>query len=271
MNANTPTALRGPDEVPFDLDERLIRSAQRVVYKRTPQGELALFVLRPTEVGSPLPAVIYFSGGGWKNGEPHHMVANAAWFRDRGIIGIAADYRVKSRHGTTPIECVKDARSALRFVRANAEQLGIDPTRIVAAGGSAGGHIAACCAFDCGEDEASDDRAVSPRPAALLLHNPATGGPGFEADFFAAHPNVAPVLHVDATWPPTILSCGTADEITPYADAVAFEATLRAAGVPTELITIAEAPHSCDWPASNPNFEPTMGRMRDFLTRHRLM
>lgn len=260
-----PTALRTPDATPFDADEQLIRGAERVVYKRSPQGELSLFVLRPTEVGRPLPAVVYFTGGGWRNGEPHNMVANAAWFRDRGWIGIAADYRVSSRHGTTPLECVKDARSALRFVRANAAKLGIDPTQIVAAGGSAGGHIAACCAYDCGVDEATDDRTVSPRPAALALHNPVTGGPGFEVEFFGKHPNVAPVRHVDATWPPTVMSCGTDDEVTPYADAVAFASTLRAAGVPAELITVEGALHSCDWPSSNPNFEPTMRRMAAFL------
>jgi len=118
-------------------DEELLNSAQRIVYKQTPQGEIALFVLRPKAINRTLPAVIYFTGGGWREGLPQHMIANAAWFRDRGIIGIAADYRVKSRHGTSPIECVKDAKSAVRFVRTNASQLGIDPDRIIAAGGSA--------------------------------------------------------------------------------------------------------------------------------------
>lgn len=262
-----PIALRGPDAEPFDADEQLIRDAERVVYKSTPHGELALFVLRPTEVGRPLPAIVYFTGGGWKNGEPHHMVGNAAWFRDRGWIGIAADYRVRSRHGTTPLECVKDARSAMRFLRANATALGIDATRIAAAGGSAGGHIATCCAYDCGVDEAGDDLTITTRPAALVLHNPVTGGPGFEPEFFIENPTVAPLAHVDSTWPPTILSCGTDDDVTPYADAVAFYDALVAADVPAELVTIPGAPHSCDWPASNPHFEPTMRRMHAFLCR----
>ena len=265
---SAPAALRAAEGTPFDADERRVRDAERVVYKTTEQGELALFVLRPAVADRPLPAVVYFTGGGWKSGEPHHMVGNAAWFRDRGVVGIAADYRVASRHGTTPLECVKDARSALRFVLANADALGIDAGRVVAAGGSAGGHIAACCAFDCGVDEASDDRSISPRPSGLALHNPVSGGLGFEPEFFAANPNVSPVAHVDSTWPPTVMSCGSADEVTPYADAVAFAARLRASGVPTKLITIPDAPHSCDWPASNPNFEPTMRRMAAFLARH---
>lgn len=269
MNTSEPTALREPDATPFDADELLLRSAERVVYKATPQGELSLFVVRPFgDAASPRPAVVYFTGGGWRGGQPHYNIANAAWFAARGWIGIAADYRVRERHGTTPLECVKDARSALRFVRANAALLGVDPAKIVAAGGSAGGHIASCCAYDCSIDESTDDRSISPRPAALALHNPVTGGPGFEREFFTANPHVAPVSHIGPDWPPTVLSCGTADPVTPYADAVAFYDRLIASGVAAELITIPDAPHSCDWPASNPHYEPTMRRMHAFLTEN---
>lgn len=66
------------------------------------------------------------------------------------FLSITADYRLKSRHGTTPLECIEDATSATRYVRAHAKELGVDPDRIVASGGSAGGHIAACAVIEGG-------------------------------------------------------------------------------------------------------------------------
>ena len=99
-------------------DKELMESAEQIPYKATPQGEFSLYVLRPNGKSThPLPAIVYFTGGGWVNGTPDGMIANAAWWRDQGIIGITADYRVKSRHGTTPMECVKDGKSAIRYVR----------------------------------------------------------------------------------------------------------------------------------------------------------
>ena len=68
--------------------------------------------------------------------------------------------------------CCADAKSALRYVRAHATELGIDPQRIAAAGGSAGGHLAAFTALVDGLDDPQDDLAVSCKPNALVLFNP---------------------------------------------------------------------------------------------------
>ena len=59
-------------------------------------------------------------------------------------MAISAEYRTKKSHGTDPFACVEDGKSAIRWVRENAAQLGIDPTKVIAGGGSAGGHVAAC-------------------------------------------------------------------------------------------------------------------------------
>ena len=102
-----------------------------------------LYILRPqVKSEKTLPAIVYFTGGGWVGGDVYGQIPNPAWFRDHGIIGIKADYRVKSRHGTSPIECIQDAKSAIRYVREHDGELGIDPNKIIAAGGSAGGHYA---------------------------------------------------------------------------------------------------------------------------------
>jgi acetyl esterase len=250
--------------------KQLVALSERQLYKKTVQEDMYLYLLRPAEKShKPLPAIIYFTGGGWVNGSVESQIANAAWFRDQGIIGITADYRVKSRHGTTPMECIRDAKSAVRYVRAHAKTLGIDPNKIIVAGGSAGGHIAACTAID-GGDEPGEDLSVSSKANALVLHNPVLGE-GFGEDFFTEHPEFAPILKIKKGWPPTILSCGTADGTTPFQVAEKFTRLMKEAGNTCELIAVKDADHSCDWPVSNPNFLPTLIKMTSFLQEQKLM
>lgn len=244
----------------------LVAAAEKILYKKTPQEDMYLYLLKPAgRTKKALPAIIYFTGGGWVGGTVDGQIPDAAWFRDQGIIGIAADYRVKSRHGTTPIECIRDAKSAVRYVRAHAKGLGIDPDKIIVGGGSAGGHIAACTAID-GGDEPGEDLSVSSKANALVLHNPVLGE-GFGEAFFKEHPEFSPILQVKKGWPPTVLSCGTKDRTTPFVYAEKFTNLMKADGNICELIPVKDADHSCDWPVSNPNFLPTLTKMTEFLKK----
>lgn len=250
--------------------EQLTASAEKLLYKSTPQGDLYFYLLRPqTKRKKALPAIIYFCGGGWVQQSVAAQIPTAAWFRDHGIIAIGAEYRVKSVHGTTPLECIKDAKSAVRYVRLNAKRLGIDPNKIILAGGSAGAHIAICTQID-GGDEPGEDLSVSTKPNALVLHNPVLGE-GFGSDFFNLHPEFSPIVQVKNGWPPTVLSCGTADKTTPYEYAQKFEGLMKTADNTCELITVKDADHGCDWPVSNPNFLPVLTEMTKFLQKEKFL
>lgn len=85
---------------------------------------------------------MFFFGGAWTNGAVTQFARQARYFAQRGMVAIVADYRVFGRHRTSAFEAMADAKSALRWVRAHSAELGIESNRIVAAGGSAGGHIA---------------------------------------------------------------------------------------------------------------------------------
>src|SRR5205823_3485066 len=113
------------------------------------------------------PVIVFFFGGGWTQGKVEQFEPQAAYLAGRGLVAARADYRVNSRHGVTPDACVEDAKSAVRWLRLNAAMLGIDPERVVAAGGSAGGHIAACTTCP-GLDAEDEDAKVSSRPNALV-------------------------------------------------------------------------------------------------------
>jgi len=114
-------------------------------YTKTKQADLEIIVHFPPgwKETDKRPGIVFFFGGGWENGTIKAFEPQAQYLASRGMVAARADYRVKSRHGVTPKECVEDARNAMRWFRQNAGKLGVDPDRIVASGGSAGGHIAA--------------------------------------------------------------------------------------------------------------------------------
>ena len=76
------------------------------------------------------------------------------------MVAARADYRAKSRDGVTPDKCVEDARSAVRWMRKNSRRLGIDPMNLIASGGSAGGHLAACMMIADSVDDSAGDGIV---------------------------------------------------------------------------------------------------------------
>ncbi len=148
------------------------------------------------------------------------------------MVAIVADYRVKSRHGVSPIECVMDAKSAVRWVRSHANEFSIDANRIVASGGSAGGHLAAATALVKGFEEKGEDLKVSSRPDALALFNPALdlSSPTLEQMLGGKRHEISPLQHVGKGAPPAIIFHGTADVTVPFKQAEAFCAAMKQHG-----------------------------------------
>jgi acetyl esterase len=205
------------------------------------------------------PAIVFFFGGGWTSGTPEQFLPQAAYLASRGMTTFVADYRVASRDKVKAAACVEDAKSAVRWLRANAEKLEIDPNRICAAGGSAGGHIACATALLPGLDAKSDDLAVSCVPNALALFNPAVvlapidGLPtpkeaearleGLKLRLGAEPKAMSPAHHVRSGLPPAIIFHGEADTTVQPATAHKFTTLMQDAGNRCELKTYPGAPH----------------------------
>lgn len=200
-------------------------AAKSFVYKKTKQADLELVVHYPPgwKEADKRPAIVFFFGGGWTGGTVKQFEPQADHLASRGMVAARADYRVKSRHGVTPKECVEDAKSAVRWMRQNAAKLGVDPSRIVAAGGSAGGHIAACTALAPGLEAEGEDSSISSKPNALVLFNPVLRMDvppllGFVGHDEALGKAISPTLHLTKDSPPTILFFGTADKLAAMGD-----------------------------------------------------
>ena len=245
---STPQRKPGNETLQFD-------GASRHVYQTRGDVSLCAWVFQPTPAAAPKPdprpAIVFYFGGGWSGGTPEQFEPHARYLASRGMASVLVDYRVRSRHGTGAQECVEDAKSALRWLRENAEKFRVDPDRIVAAGGSAGGHLAAATGLVPGFEGTAS---TSSKPNALVLFNPglvlASIGDyqyetmGWTRGKLPADPeSISPAHHIDEKAPPTIIFHGLADRTVPHRSAEVFRDLMRAAGQRCELVSYPEAQH----------------------------
>ena len=220
-----------PSELPSPLE-----IGRRVeLYKEIDGIKLHLYIFAPNvhRAGDRRPAVVFFFGGGWKNGSPTQFEPHCRYLASRGMVAATAEYRVESRHKTTPFECVKDGKSAVRWIRTHAVELGIDPDRIAAGGGSAGGHVAAATGVVPGLEEQDEDGGVSAKPNALVLFNPVydNGPEGYGFDRVKErYREISPFHNIAKEAPPTIVFLGTKDALIPLSTAKAYAAKMEAVG-----------------------------------------
>lgn len=155
------------------------------VFKTTPQGELKIHLYFPKDWKSTdrRPGIVFFFGGGFVSGKPDQFTTTAEYFASRGMVAASSEYRIGNTHHTGPQKSVEDAKSAIRWLRLNAQSLGIDPGRVAAGGGSAGGTCAAFAAYNTTFEPEGEDTAISSIPDALALYNPALGFPADTSKF----------------------------------------------------------------------------------------
>lgn len=243
-------------------------------YKKIGDTELKLWIFSPKEPAKARPAIVFFFGGGWTSGTPTQFERHCRHFAERGIVAIAADYRVASRQQVKPAQCVADAKSCVRWIRTNAERLGIDPQRIVSAGGSAGGHLAAATATLPTLDEPTEDQKISSAPNALILFNPCLitapiegvewdGFGRITADKAGCEPTaLSPMHHLREKLPPTLILHGKNDTTVPYKTVEAYTAAAKKLGNRCELIGYEGQPHGF---FNQAKFAETLAAADDFL------
>ena len=235
LASNTTEESEGESTQTTRINKRITKAeapqnGTRHIYKTIGNIDLPLYVFQnqQSQVHNKRPAIVFFFGGGWTGGSPVQFEKQCEHFSKRGMVAITVEYRVSSRHAVKIDDCIEDAKSAMRWVRAHADELGIDPNRIAAAGGSAGGHLAACTAVMEKFNASSDDKAISAKPNALVLFNPALAIAWDERmpkEFrelaqqkmsgrsHAPIQDVSPLTYASTEQPPCIMFFGTADRL----------------------------------------------------------
>ncbi len=244
-----------------------VRAQEAIAYKEADGKSLVLQVFKPTgwKASDKRPGFVFFHGGGWTGGTPTALYPQAKALAARGMVAISAQYRLAEK-GKAPESSVNDARSALRWVRSHAAELGLDPKRLGAGGGSAGGHLAAHCGIVSALDDPKDDKAISCRPDALVLFNPVyDNGPGGYGNERIKErvKEFSPLQNLDKTSPPALVLFGDMDKLVPVKTAEAFRDTQRAAGVKSELVVYPGQGHG--FFNKEPYLGKTIAEMEGFL------
>ena len=244
---------------------------EMVTYRKAGDVDLKLEVFRPRgwKSSDSRPSVVFFFGGGWVGGSTTQFHPQATRLAELGMVAYCADYRVRSRHKTSPFEAVADAKAAVRWIWRNAESQGVDRKRIVSAGGSAGGHLAACCGLVAGHEELREGEPAF-IPAAMVLFNPVidTSRKGYGHERLKErYREISPVEHVHDGAAPTLIMVGSADTTTPVAGHELFADRMQKRKRPCQLIISEGQKHGFFNPrGDNKNYWATLASMEKFLT-----
>jgi len=241
----------------------------RVPYKSADGRELGLWILEPKDVGArdyaaERPAVLLIHGGGWVNGAPGVHNEQAKAVAAHGAVAILLQYRLLPPNShEEPRICVEDTKSAMRWIRAHASELHLDPKKIAAGGSSAGGYNAAYAAVGPAWDDPRDDLHVSARPDALVLLNPALDV-HYSSDLFHQDEKLSPMSYVNKDVPPMLIMSGGDDPII-HADVLRrYAAQLKAAGARCKLHIYPGQVHS--FYKKEPYLSETNALMVEFLS-----
>ncbi len=223
---------------------------------------------------SPVPCAIFFGGGGWNNVHPTQFSLISRVLSDLGMVAINADYRSKKTMGKDdPTKSVEDAKSAVRYVREHAEELGINPNMIAVGGGSAGGHVAAATAFLDSYESPKDNLDISCVPNLLVLFNPVMDnspegyGNARVKDIF---PAISPFHNIKDNIPASIVFVGTLDDFCKYTMCEKYKEILDSKGVDCELYVYEGQKHSFfNYFKGREMYMDTLKKLLNFMQKHK--
>jgi acetyl esterase/lipase len=252
-----------------------------IVYAKAGGEELKLDLARPAKGEGPFPLVVCLHGGAWQIGHRSSEHAQLRLLAGHGYVAATVGYRLAPKH-RFPAQ-IEDARAAVRFLRAHARDYNIDPNRVAAVGGSAGGHLALLLGLMDGPSKVravvnyfgpTDLRTWSATPQGDALLKKAVNGRdsnGILEDLVGtsdrkaeAVAKASPITYVDAKDPPVLTFQGTADPLVPTEQAKALHEALKKAGVAEKLVLLEGASHG--WGGKEK--ERTDRLMLEFLDKH---
>ncbi|MBX7072596.1 MAG: alpha/beta hydrolase [Pirellulales bacterium] len=232
------------DEPPADVELR-----KNVVYGKAGDEELTLHLARPKKIDSTLPVIVYIHGGGWRAGNKDGHLDEIQAAAQRGYISASVGYRFAPAH-IFPAQ-VEDVKCAIRYLRANAKELSLNPERIGAIGYSAGAHLSMMLGtMDSADglegsggspDQSSKVQAVVAYfgPTNFNVPYPAQSTPiveqflgGSREEKAEAYKRASPVTYVNEGDAPTLIFQGTKDILVPFEQAFDMVTALTKAGVP---------------------------------------
>ena len=241
---------------------------QEMVYKKTKDTTLKIYYSKPADakIGKKYPAIIWIHGGGWTSGTASSFFPQAKYFATRNAVGFSIEYRLIKYNGTGLAECIEDCKSAIRFIRAHAKELNIDPDQIIVLGDSAGGHLAGCLGTIDGFDDPADDLNVSAKVNAMVLYNPCVDmtvyplmknaianqvqniktldSASIKKEQWDLARTFSPINYVNAGQPHCLILHGLNDKVIPCEQSVRFTDAMKKVGNDCRIILLPNTRHA---------------------------
>jgi len=254
-----------------------------IEYGIAEKTSLKLDLYSPKDLKKPVPGLVFIHGGAWRSGRRNDYRFYCLEFAQRGFVVATISYRLID---TAPFPAaVEDAKCAVRWMRANAKELNIDPNRLAVIGGSAGGHLSMMVGYSSDVPQlegTGGHKHVSSRVQAVVnLYGPTNLTTPFAInkkliiDFlgnktFAEIPDqyklASPITHLTADDPPTLIFHGTIDDVVPVRQADILAAKLTEVGVPFRYDRLIGWPHTMD--LSDKINRRCVALMLDFFDRY---
>ncbi len=282
-------AVRGgkvPVVNPFFPVPDSVTIKSNVEYGNSGNRPLLLDLYSPKELSEPAPAIIFIHGGSWKGGKKEDYRIYALHFAKMGYVVASIQYRL-SREAPFPA-AVHDVKAAVRFMRAEAASMNVDPDRIAVAGGSAGGHLTMMIGYSSDVKELagnSGHEGVSSRVRCIVnLYGPTDMTTEYArgvsktnsavSDFFEgtydeqpeSYAKGSPLNYVTSDDPPTLILHGTVDALVPINQADILAKKLTEVGVPYIYDRLPGWPHSMD--VAKPVHERVLWYMERFFNHY---
>ena len=212
--------------------------------------EMHLFLPDTSVFKGNRPTIVYFHGGSWSEGKPDWFFETAKEYAKQGWAATAVEYRIKGRQGTYPFEAVKDAKSAIRWLRENSEKYKIDPNKIVATGNSAGGHLSIAISLVDNWNEKTDNISINPEPNVVIVNSAVYDLTSNSNRWITEYDEnkdlvkeISPNNLIKKTATKFLLIHGEQDRNCPYNTAVSFYKKMKSLGNNVELNSIKNGEH----------------------------
>jgi acetyl esterase/lipase len=278
----SPALAQRPGQKAAELRDKVAVETD-IEYAKAGDISLQLDVLRPkAERDKPRPVIVWIHGGGWQNGNKSSGLGRLGGYVASGdYVGVSVGYRLTDK-GSWPAQ-IHDCKAAIRWVRANAEKLGIDPSKIGVWGSSAGGHLVSHLGTSGDVKEVEGElgtTGVSSRVACVVDFCGPSDFPNFQITSGAEGPitkllgglpkdkpdaakEASPITYVTKDDPPFLVVHGTDDRTVPFDQGVRFHEALKKAGVDSTLVKIEGGGHGIGGPEVE-------ARVRAFFEKHLL-
>lgn len=262
-----------------------VKVEEDIVYGDAGERPLLLDLYSPKDIDGPLPGLVFIHGGGWKHGSKDDYRVYGLTFAQKGYVVASVQYRL-SGEAQYPA-AIHDVKAAVRWMRAHADSIGVDPEHIGVAGGSAGGHLAMMIGFTSDvpqfDGQSGNDGVSSQVQAVVDIYGPtdlttefarqrSTGSllrgffGGTYDEKIPLYEEASPIRYVTPDDPPTLILHGTIDDVVPINQADLLAAKLNETGVPYIYDRLPGWPHAMD--LANPVNERCVWFMERFFDRY---